>query len=193
MQHDPIAFNKLVRARRSVFPKQFEPGARVPDEIVKEALENAIWAPTHKLTQPWHFVVFTGDGLKKLAEFQSELYKVVSGDNFKQDTYVKLQTQPLVASHIIAIGMKRNESVPEVEEIAAVSCAVQNIYLSITAYGYGGYWTTGGVTYRPQARHFFGLGPDDKLLGFFYIGVVQTPSVAGKREPVETKVDWRNE
>lgn len=193
MQHDPIAFNRLARTRRSVFPKQFAPGERVPDEVVTEVLENAIWAPTHKLTQPWHFVVFTGEGLQKLATFQSELYKVVSGDNFKQDTYTKFQTQPLMASHIIAIGMKRNDAVPEIEEIAAVSCAVQNIYLSLTAYGYGGYWTTGGVTYRQQAKPFFGLGPDDKLMGFFYIGVVQTPSVQGKREPLETKVEWRRE
>ena len=99
--------------------------------------------------------------------------------------------QPLLASHIIALGMKRDTRVPEVEEIAAVSCAVQNIYLSITAYGYGGYWTTGGVTNNPDAKPFFGLGEADRLLGFFYVGVVGVPSVAGKRIPVEEKVEWR--
>jgi nitroreductase len=192
MQHDPIAFNNLARARRSVFPKQFVPGAKVPDEVVHEILENALWAPTHGLTEPWHFVVFTGDGLKKFAEFQAELYKAASGDDFNEGKYTKLKTQPLLASHIIAIGMKRTAGkIPEIEEIEAVACAVQNIYLSVTAYGYGGYWTTGGITYLPQAKHFFDLGPNDKLLGFFYIGQVAVPSSKGKRTSIEQKVDWR--
>src|SRR5215212_8564055 len=164
--HDPMAFNRLARTRRSVFPKQFVAGAKVPDEVVNEILENAIWAPNHGQTEPWHFVVFTGAGLKKLAAFQSELYKAAAAEDYKEDKYLKLQQQPLLASHIIAIGMKRSDGkIPEIEEIEAVACAVQNIYLTINAYGYGGYWTTGGITYLPQAKHFFGLGPNDKLLG----------------------------
>ena len=52
-----------------------------------------------------------------------------------------MQQQPLKASHIIAIVMKRSakKGIPEIEDIEAVSCAVQNIYLSVTAYGLGGY------------------------------------------------------
>jgi nitroreductase len=70
---------------------------------------------------------------------------------------------------------------------------VQNIYLSVSAYGLGGYWTTGGVTYRPQAKPFFGLREDDKLLGFFYIGQVAVPSPSGKRQPLEEKMTWVGE
>jgi nitroreductase len=82
---------------------------------------------------------------------------------------------------------------PEVEEIAAVACAVQNIYLSATAYGLGGYLTTGGVTYKQSAKEFFGLGEDDKLLGFFYLGHVAVPSPSAKRKLVEEKVEWVKE
>lgn len=187
-------FNRLAKERRSVFPKQFSPGAKVPDDVVRQALENALWAPNHGQTEPWHFVVFTGEGLKKLAAFQSELYKAAAGDDFKEDKYQKLKQQPLLASHIISIGMKRSGGkIPEIEEIEAVACAVQNIYLTINAYGYGGYWTTGGITYLPQAKHFFGLGPNDKLLGFFCVGVVAVPSPQGKRMPLEVKMEWREE
>ena len=41
-----------------------------------------------------------------------------------------------------------NKNIPEVKDVAAVSCAVQNIYMSGSAYGLGSYWTTSGVTYR---------------------------------------------
>lgn len=185
-------FNQLVRRRRSVFPEQFEAGKKVDDNIIKEILINATWAPNHGQAEPWQFTVFTGDGLKKLAAFQSEFYKQEAGDNFKEATYIKLQEKPLKASHIIAIGMKRTtvKNIPEIEDIAAVACSVQNMYLSLTAYGLGGYWTTGGVTYNERAKSFFGLGEQDKLLGFFYIGHIAVPSAGAKRKPLEEKVKW---
>ena len=188
----PELFNELARNRRSVFPDQFDPGKKIDDNIIEEIITNATWAPDHGRSEPWQFSVFTGEGLKTLADFQSELYKQEAGDNFKEATYIKLQRQPLKASHIISIGMKRTttKNIPETEDIAAVACAVQNIYLSVTAYGLGGYWTTGGVTYLEKAKSFFGLGEQDKLLGFFYIGHVAIPSVGATRAPIEEKMKW---
>ena len=84
-------------------------------------------------------------------------------------------------------------TIPEIEDIEAVSCAVQNIYLSVTAYGLGGYWTTGGVTYKERAKSFFGLGEEDKLLGFFYIGHIAVSSTGGTRKSIEEKTTWINE
>jgi nitroreductase len=195
MQYNIEEINRLIRNRRSVFPKQFAEGKKVPDEIVTEILENARWAPSHGRTEPWHFVVFTDEGRNKLAHFQSEKYKAEAGDNFKEATYQNLQNNPLKASHVIAICMKRdpNKKFPEIEEVAAGACAVENIYLSVTAYGYGGYWTTGGVTYKESAKEFFGLGAEDKLMGFFYLGEVAVPSPAGTRKPLEEKVVWVKE
>jgi len=194
MNYNVEEINRLIRNRRSVFPKQFEEGKQIPEEIIRQILENAIWAPNHGHTEPWHFVVFTGEGLKKLAHFQSELYKETAGERFKEATYQKQQKNPLLASHVIALCMKRdpNKKHPEVEEIAAVACAVENIYLSVTAYGLGGYWTTGGVTYNEKAKPFFGLKEEDKLLGFFYVGYVAIPSPPGKRKPLEEQVIWVN-
>lgn len=192
MDYNVEEINRLMRSRRSVFPDQFEKGRQTPDSVVYEILENARWAPNHGHTEPWHFVVFSGAGLKRLAAFQSELYKQTAGEKFKEATYEKLKSRPLQASHVIAIGMKRdpNKKHPEVEEIAAVACSVENIYLSVTAYGLGGYWTTGGVTYNEQAKAFFGLGKDDRLLGFFYLGYVAVPPGVGKRKPLEEKTTW---
>jgi nitroreductase len=189
---DTLLFNQLVRSRRSVFPDQLLAGKKVDDTIINEILMNATWAPNHGQTEPWQFTVFTGEGLQKLADFQSTVYKETAGADFKEAKYIKLQQNPLKASHIIAIGMKRTttKNIPEIEDIEAVACAVQNIYLSVTAYGLGGYWTTGGVTYEDSAKSFFGLGDRDKLLGFFYIGHVAVPSPGAKRSALEEKVNW---
>ena len=170
MKLNPNQLNALIRARRSTFVKQFIEGQKIPDDIIWQILENANRAPNHGQTEPWRFTIFTGVGLQKLADFQSVLYKEEAGNNFKVETYQKLLSVPLKCSHIISLGMKKSEGrIPEVEEIEAVACAVQNIYLSITAYELGGYWTTGGITYFESAKEFFGLGLADRLLGFCYI------------------------
>ena len=125
-------FNQLARSRRSVFPDQFEAGKKIDDAIIKEILTNAIWAPNHGKEEPWRFTVFTGSGLKKLADFQSEFYKQNAGENFKEGTYLKLQQNPLKASHVIAIGMKRslNKNIPEQEDIAGSRlCHTEYIFI----------------------------------------------------------------
>src|SRR5690349_6184534 len=127
------AINLLIRNRRSVYQQQFS-GERVDDGIVKQLLENANWAPTHKLTEPWRFIVYAGEGIKKLASLQADVYKKVTtaDGTFKEERYQNLLTKPSLSSHIIVVAMKRDEkrSVPEVEEIGAVFCAVENIYLT---------------------------------------------------------------
>jgi nitroreductase len=139
-------------------------------------------------------VIFKGAGLVKLAKFQAELYKKITtaDSTYKEERYQNLLTKPMLSSHIIAVGMKRDpkKSVPEIEEIGAVYCAVQNMYLTATAYGVGGYLSTGGITYFEEAKSFFGLEADDRLLGFFHVGVPKMAMPEGKRKPIEDKVKW---
>ncbi|HEY3404076.1 MAG TPA: nitroreductase [Ohtaekwangia sp.] len=189
----PESVNELIRNRRSVFQQQYS-GEKVDDNIVQQMLENANWAPTHKLTEPWRFIVFTGEGINRLAEAQAVVYKqVTEGDGtYKEERYQNLLTKPMLSSHIIAVAMKRDEkkSVPQVEEVGAVFCAIQNMYLTATAYGIGCYLSTGGITYFEEAKAAFGLGADDLLLGFLHIGMTKGELPAGKRKSIDEKVIW---
>ncbi|MFW5700819.1 MAG: nitroreductase family protein [Cyclobacteriaceae bacterium] len=193
MEYDIEKFNHLIKNRRSIYPNMYT-GEQVPDQVIEQMLENANWAPNHRLTEPWRFVVFKGTGLKKLADFQAELYRQISlsNDEFKQDNYDKLASKPLSASHIIAIGMHRDEKnrLPEIEEIEAVACAVQNMALTAEVYRVGCYWGSGGITYYDEAKEFFGLGANDKLLGFLYVGVPKIRPPRGRRKPIDQKVKW---
>ena len=185
--------NQLVRQRRSTFQNSYS-GEAVNDGIVEQMLENANWAPTHKMTEPWRFVVYTGEGLKKLAEQQASYYKehTTADGSFKEERYQNLLTKPMLSSHIIAIGMNRDEkrSLPEIEEIGAVFCAIQNMYLTATAYNVGCYLSTGGVTHFKGAQKLFGWGEEDKLIGFMHVGTPKRISPEGKRQPVEKKTEW---
>jgi nitroreductase len=183
--------NNVIAKRRSVFQQNYS-GERVDDAIVKQMLENANWAPTHKLTEPWRFIVFTRDGLKRLGELQAEVYRIVTraDGTFKEERYQNLLTKSLQSSHIIAVAMKRNNAVPEIEEVGAVFCAIQNMHLTAAAYGVGAYLSTGGITYFDEAKKAFGLKAEDKLIGFFHIGTPQGKLPEGKRRPVDEKIEW---
>lgn len=187
----PEELNHLIRHRRSVYPKDYS-GETVSDQIIQQMLENANWAPTHKLTQPWRLVVFSGEGLKKLAAFQGECYKQVTQamGTFQEDRYQGLLVKPMESSHIIAVGMKRDEkkSLPEWEELGAVFCAVQNMYLTAAAYGVGCYLSTGGITNFEEAKSFFGLGPEDKLCGFLHVGIPKGAIKDSMRKPLQERV-----
>jgi len=184
--------NDIIRNRRSVFVAQYDTERKVDDTIIEQMLENANWAPTHYVTEPWRFMVFTGEGLNRFAQFQSDLYRQKAGEKFEQDKFDKMLKNPLKASHIISIGMKRHalDKLPETEEICAVASAVQNMQLTVAAYGVGCYWTTGGITYYENAKPFFNLEPQDKLLGFLYVAYAKGEPTQGRRKPIGEKVRW---
>ena len=185
--------NNLIRDRRSVFPKDYT-GEKIDDSIILQLLKNANWAPTHKLTEPWRFKVFCEKGLNQFAEFQAKVYydKCYGTEKFLEKKHHNLLNNPLKSSHIISIGLHREKdaSIPEVEEVEAVACAVQNVLLSAHAYELGAYWSTGGVTYNEAAKPFFDLGEQDKLLGFIYLGVIDKVPPTGHRRSIEQKVIW---
>lgn len=184
--------NQIIQERRSVKPGFFKQGEAIPHDIIKQALVNATWAPNHGKTEPWHFIVFSGEGIRRLSRFQAELYRQESGDKFTHAKYQKLQQDYLKASHVIAICYKKHPGsrIPEIEEIAAVAAAVQNLALTLHAYGYGGYWTTGGITYYESAKPFFALETHDKLMGFYLCGVPLAQPPAHPRKSLEEKTTW---
>ena len=195
MKYNIEEINALIKNRRSVFPKQYT-GESVPKEVIDQMLENANWAPNHGKTEPWRFFVFEGEAKKKLGETHANLYKKHSApESFMQAKFEKLQYNANQASHIIAICMKRQESqrIPEIEEVEAVACAVQNMYLTATAYGVGAYWASGGMTYHEEMKELFGLCAEDKVLGFFHVGVPAQAPAEGKRNPVSEKITWVTE
>ncbi len=189
-------FDRIITTRRSIFP-QFYTGEKVDDAVVRQMLVNATWAPTHKLTQPWRFIVFTGEGIQQLAQRQAAVYKEVTSrdGSFRQDKFESLLRKPLLSSHVIAVCMVRDpkRSVPEVEEIGAVFCAIQNIYLTAHAYGVGCYLSTGGITYFEEAKGLFGLEAEDKFIGFIHVGTPKEHPKGANRKPVEEIAQWVKE
>lgn len=188
--------NALIRNRRSIFPRDYT-GEKVDDSIINQMLENANWAPTHKFTEPWRFIVYSGEGRKKLGATQAAVYekKSKADGTFDETKYNNFLTKPLESSHIILVYMKRdsNKSIPEMEELGSTFIALQNMHLTASALGVGAYLSTGGVTFYKEANEAFGLAPEDKIIGFFHVGMPKHTNQVSRRNPIEEKVKWINE
>jgi Nitroreductase len=100
------------------------------------------WAPTHGNTQPWRFHVFMEEGLTTLSDFLGSTYLKITPKEVQNDMKLaKLIRRPLSSSAVVAVSMKRQKEnkILEIEEIEAVACAIQNMHLTCTAYGLGGF------------------------------------------------------
>eukprot|EP00521_Asterionellopsis_glacialis_P016099 CAMPEP_0195292528 /NCGR_PEP_ID=MMETSP0707-20130614/9936_1 /TAXON_ID=33640 /ORGANISM="Asterionellopsis glacialis, Strain CCMP134" /LENGTH=283 /DNA_ID=CAMNT_0040353013 /DNA_START=122 /DNA_END=970 /DNA_ORIENTATION=- len=156
---------QLIQKRRSIFPKQYT-GNPLPRQMIQQLLEAARWAPSHHLTEPWHFVVFESDDAKtKLGSFLAQRYKVESQakDKFSQAKYDKKLKNAQKASHVVSIGVRLNGKCPVVEEICSVSMAVQNMLLVAAAYDIGAYWSSSGV-YDPTVEKTKVLSSSSKMI-----------------------------
>ena len=177
--------SEVIKKRRSIFPHQFN-GKEIDKKIIIELLKNANTAPSHKLTQPWFFKIFSRLSKTKLAE---ELLKQNPYEN--QEIEKKILSKFDLASHIICICMRRdkNESIPEWEEIASTAMAVQNIWLSCVDTNIGGYWSTPkGIN---KLNNFLNLNKNERCLGLFYLGMYE--SVKDRQIPrknIEKETDW---
>jgi nitroreductase len=194
MRFNLSEITELIKSRRTIYPEQFS-DRKVHKEQIELLLNNAQWAPTHGNTQPWRFKVFTEDGLQKLSDFLGKTYlKLIPKEDQNDLKLAKLITRPLKSSVVIAVCMERQkeEKILEIEEIQAVACAIQNLHLSCTAYGLGGFWSTPKLIYSDEMNDFLKLNPKDKCLGLFYIGYPAIEWPKAHRKPLEYTTEWIN-
>jgi nitroreductase len=188
------SIDALIRRRRTIKPPMMSE-TPVSEEDLGAILENANWAPTHGITQPWRFRVYRGDARAALGEKLAALYETaLPVDQQKEGKADKLRQMPALAPVVILVWMKRQtiEKIRELEEIEAVACAVQNMHLTATARGLGAFWSTPPILYLPEMNEFLGIGEKDRCLGIFYLG---HPADAedwpeGRRRPIDDRVEY---
>ena len=108
-------------------------------------------------------------------------------------TFEKLKHNVDKASHLVVAIMKRgtNPKIPQVEEVAAASAAIQNILLGATALGIASFWSTGGMTHSHGLKDFLQLGADDIVMGLLFLGYTDEPAKEGVRNSlISEKVKW---
>jgi len=189
MSTEIAILTRIIKRRRSIFPVSYtqEP---IPVEVIEQILESANYAPTHKLTQPWRFMVFRGEGKLKLAAELARLYQeTVPAHQFLQKKYDSIIEKAQQSSCIIALNLElHSDKVPEWEELAALACAVQNMALTAEALNVGAYWSSPGMI--ADLNTYLNLGEHEKCFGLFYMGYHNEEPRDAVRSPIADKIKW---
>jgi len=178
----------LIETRRSHFTKEFN-GTIAPKSLIETLINNSNWAPSHKLTMPWHYIVFEGNSIQALTNKILEI-QTKQNPNLDEAKVYKISIIPQKVSHIIAICLKPSFIVPLWEEYSSIGAAIQNIYLTLnTQNDFGGYWTTGNATNTQEMKNYLGLEETHEHLGFFFIGGINQKRTLAQRNTAS--VEWK--
>ena len=143
---------------------------RVPKEVIEKSILAANQAPCHKRTFPWRF---TSIGMNKRQLLYQLQMTLKFGDKPANESSIKkIQDKMLKPSHlIIATQICIDDQVQKLEDYAACACSIQNLSLSLVAYGVGCKWSTGKITKDPNAYRITEIDPNkEEIIGFIWIG-----------------------
>jgi nitroreductase len=145
----------LIQQRRSIFPKQYSTtNDSLNPQILEHLLEAARWAPSHHLTEAWHFIVFESELQRaRVGQFLAQHYQAScqsNGKTFSQAKYEKKVNNALKSTYILALCCNIGKTKRPLEEVCSVACAVQNMHLVATAHRVGAYWSTSGIYAKQQ-------------------------------------------
>jgi nitroreductase len=158
----------LTRGRRSVEQFQVRP---VPRAAVARALEAAVHAPNHFLTEPWRFRLLNDAQAARLTDMSK-----FDGTKKILDNCPQLM---VVSMDMSADGKNPDMAwnVRGLEDHAACACAVQNMMLSLASQGIGSKWMTGkmGISGEDVLGIFDDVSKTEHYMGTFLLGYPIVP------------------
>lgn len=181
---------QAIATRRSFGLKEISPEP-IDLDLVARMLDAANWAPSHGKTEPWRFVVYSGDARRLVGDAFGTAFRQLSGGGAVNEAGERAQRERVWQAPVwIALGMRPDPKMPEWEELIAFGSAVQNAQLMAGALGLASKWTSGAAATHPHVAETVGFAPDTKLFGFLYVGRPAVPWPAGQRQPIAEKVRW---
>ncbi|ELK44534.1 nitroreductase [Halobacillus sp. ACCC02827] len=169
---------KIIRERRSV--KTGYNNEPVPQELVKELLDDACWAPTHGLREPWRFIYIPEEEKEGFVESLVQTFPKDMQENRRN--YFSQPTAFLIAVMEEDPRQKQWE-----ENFGAISCLLQNFQLLAWERGLGVVWKTNPQIHEPKVRRLLGVEQGEKIVGFIHMGFFDHEPKTKTRTPIEQK------
>ncbi len=135
----------------------------------------------HGALRPWRLIELRGDDRVALGE----AFAAASG--LEGSDAQKLAEKPLRASLLIAVVAVHvpNFKVPEWEQDAAASGVAHTLSLLLNEAGWGVFWRTGGLVRSDAVHRMHKLAPNEKLLGWLYVGGFPEKTKPEKKHPID--------
>lgn len=192
MSISPAEALGLIRSRRTVHAFRPDP---IPREQIEQMLEAAVWAPNHRLTNPWEFYVVSGAAKERLARLRGRLKRSKHPEpdseqaaKVEEKAYRGLATVPWAI--LVVQVLPENDPAREREDLLAVGCAVQNLMLAGRAMGIGTFWGTGPIINHPEAFTLLGVPEGRRGVGIIFAGYPEGEAKVPERVPAAAKTHW---
>ena len=159
-------------------------------EQLERILRAGLRAPDHGRLRPWRFVVLEGDARRKLGDVMAELLRAKMPQATPEQLDAQRNKVMRAPTIVVAAARITKGKIPDVEQVAAVSAGVQNMFLAAHGLGIGAMWKTGAAAYDAKAKIALGLQPEDHIVAFLYLGTIVTPGTPAPDAPVDAVTLW---
>lgn len=174
----PSSLASIIRERRAV--KKGYLNKKVEESTVRSLLEDAIWAPTHGMRQPWRFIFIDEDKLPTFAKKVAGTYPEERQQN--REEYLN---EP---NAILVVLMEEEEVLKRWEDnFGATASLIQNFSLLAWEQELGVVWKTNPHIYNPEVKRILNVKDNEKIAGFLHLGYFSEIPEKKSRTPIEKK------
>lgn len=148
-----------------------------------QALECAIRAPNHGLTNPWRFALLGHQTKSAIAGLNAEMVSEKRGPEAGQSKYTRWMAIP---GWLLVTSLRDSDPVRDQENYAATSCSIQNFALALFDAGIGCKWTSGAVTRHTHFAKVAGYDETaEQFVGLIWFGYARKSTPPTKRRPLK--------
>lgn len=180
---------EVIKTRRSI--RKFKPDP-ISDEIINEILEAAVWAPSHRNSQPWEFALIGPQTRGRLNQiYQDFMEKVVLPDPElpppAREGILSLIDNFGGAPYMLAVLSRPPQDDLEVlENPITAGLAVQNMCLAAWNKGVGSIWLSLGTL--PRADEILQVKPGYQVISVVALGYPAAVPPALPRESPQSRL-----
>ena len=154
---------RIIKTRRSV--RKFKKG-KISEDLIKNILESARFAPSGLNNQPWKFLVLEDNRKNDLAQF-THYSSIIKG-----------------ADKLILVFLNKDSSYNRDKDLMAIGASIENMLLYIHAHNLGACWL-GEIINKKEAIHRFLNTPSYlELMAVVAVGVPSYIPKRTKRKPL---------
>lgn len=175
--------NEIIKNRVSI--KKYKEQS-VPHELIMQLIDGAVYAPNHKMREPWRFILFDQEGQNLLRKrYMSKASDAQSTE--QEGVFEKL----MLAPNWIAVIMPTLSDIrDELEDMQACAAMIQNLMLLATEKGLGTQWKTPKLIESDKFKEAVGVNENEIIIALVMIGYPEVIPPAKPRKPSNKLVEF---
>lgn len=183
-------FIDFLLSRRSVLANLMtEPGPGEQD--LRRIVTAGTRVPDHGRLMPWRMIVIRGDARRAVGEAIGRSFRRSNPD--AQERRVELEAGRLLRAPVVVAvvaKVRRGHKIPEWEQVLSSGAVCQTMLIAAQSMGYAAQWLTEWYAYDRDVGATLGLGADDRVAGFLYIGTGEPADERARPDYADVVSDW---